>query len=113
MLRVQFHDETDLLRMRIEGRFVAQFAEELRDLISRRRIPSRFIVDVSDVIFVDDTGEAVLSWLGRLGANFVAESAYSCDVCERLRLLLVVQPDLQQCSLELNTLLPAACTRLN
>ncbi len=113
MLRVQFHDQTDLLKMRIEGRLVGQFAEEVRDLISRRRIPSRFIVDVSDVIFVDDTGEAVLSWMGRLGAGFVAESAYSCDVCERLRLPLVVQPDPQQCSLELNTLLSADCTRLN
>ena len=88
MLRVEFNDQNNYVTMKIEGRFVGRFAEDLRDLVSRRKLPSALIVDLSDVSFVDDTGEEVLSWFGRIGAKFVTENAYSSNVCERLALPL-------------------------
>jgi hypothetical protein len=39
-------------------------------------------------MFIDAIGEEVLLFVKRLGAQFVAETAYSRDVCERLQLPL-------------------------
>jgi len=38
------------------------------------------------VMFIDAIGEEVLLFVKRLGAQFVAETSYSRDVCERLEL---------------------------
>lgn len=86
MLKVEFHEEGKVLTLRMEGRFVGQFAEDARELVARCKIPAELMVDLSEVSFVDAVGEEVLSWLGRIGGFFLAESAYSLDVCERLRL---------------------------
>jgi hypothetical protein len=37
-------------------------------------------------MFIDAIGEEVLLFVKRLGAQFVAETSYSRDVCERLQL---------------------------
>lgn len=76
------------MTIRIEGRLVGTFAEDARTLIARCKTPSTVVVDLSEVSFVDATGENVLSWLGRIGVKFVTERAYSLDVCERLHLPL-------------------------
>ena len=88
MLRVEFQNAANTLTLRIEGRFVGTFAEEARTLVTRCKIPSGLVVDVSDVTYIDDHGEQVLAWLGRIGAEFVADSSYTRDVCERLDLQL-------------------------
>ncbi|MFZ3370106.1 MAG: hypothetical protein WA239_23550, partial [Candidatus Sulfotelmatobacter sp.] len=41
---------------------------------------------LTDVMFIDAIGEQVLLFIKRLGAQFVAETSYSRDVCERLQL---------------------------
>jgi hypothetical protein len=46
------------------------------------------VVDLTGVAFIDSVGEAALSFFGRLGAKFVAEDAYTLNVCERLHLPL-------------------------
>lgn len=74
--------------MRIEGRFVGNFAEDARSLVARSGVPSRLTVDLSEMTYVDDIGEQVLSWLKQIGVKFSAETAYSRDVCERLDLAL-------------------------
>jgi len=56
--------------------------------VARTHIPRRLVVDVSEVTFVDGVGEDVLAWLGRIGAEFVAESSYARHVCEGLQLSL-------------------------
>ena len=89
MLRVQFHETDNYVTMKVEGRFVGRFAEEIRELVSRRKVPSALLVDLTDVSFVDDTGEEILSWFGRIGVKFLTESAYSSDVCKRLTLPLL------------------------
>jgi hypothetical protein len=72
--------------MRLEGRFVGPFAEDTRDLLARRNIPPRLVVNLSEVTFVDAVGEEMLSWLARIGGRFIADNCYPLHVCERLRL---------------------------
>lgn len=86
MIRIEFHDSTNTMTMRISGRFVEPFAENARALISPCRNLPNFVVNLSEVNFVDTVGEEVLSWFGQLGGEFVAENSYSLNVCERLNL---------------------------
>ena len=67
-------------------------ARELRKsvtLVTRCDSKLELVVDLTDVMFIDAIGEEVLLFVKRLGAQFVAETSYSRDVCERLQLPLV------------------------
>ena len=86
MLRVEYHDIGDTVTMRLEGRFVREFARDARDLVTRCKIPLRLVVNLSEVMFVDAMGEEVLLWLARIGGEFVAENCYPLHACERLHL---------------------------
>ena len=86
MLRMEFYELPDCMKMRMEGRFVRDFAEHARTLIGHSKVPSKMVVDLSEVSFVDAIGEEVLVWFKQIGLTFIAESAYSRDVCERLQL---------------------------
>jgi hypothetical protein len=88
MLRVEFQEVGNTVTMRLEGRFVGPFAEDTRDLVTRRQIPLRLVVNLSEVTFVDAVGEEVLSWLARIGGEFIAENCYPLHVCERLHLTM-------------------------
>ena len=46
------------------------------------------VVDLTEITFIDAVGEEVLSFLGSFGAEFVATTSYTLDVCERLQLPL-------------------------
>jgi anti-anti-sigma regulatory factor len=84
MLRVELRDSL----LKLEGRLTGADAEHVRALMTRSYAGPRMVVDLTEVTFVDSVGEAVLSLLGRLGAEFMTETAYSFDVCERLQLPL-------------------------
>jgi hypothetical protein len=86
MLRVEVEDVGNTVTVRLEGRFVGPFAKDTRDLMTRCKIPLRLVVNLSEVTFVDAVGEEVLSWLARIGGEFVAENCYPLHVCERLHL---------------------------
>ena len=88
MLRVEIFDSADTLSLRLEGRFTGEDAEQTRMLATRSRNGTRLIVDLTEVEFIDAVGEDVLSFLGRFGAEFVAPTSYTIDVCERLQLPL-------------------------
>jgi hypothetical protein len=49
---------------------------------------SKLLVDLTEVTYVDASGEAVLEWLATIGAQFATEVYYSRDICERLFLPL-------------------------
>ncbi|HUJ81817.1 MAG TPA: hypothetical protein VLW83_08035 [Candidatus Acidoferrales bacterium] len=70
----------------LEGRLTGDDAEHVRTQITRCPVNVKLIVDLTEVVFIDDVGEQVLSFLGRLGALFVAPNSYALDVCERLNL---------------------------
>ena len=96
MLRVDLRDAMNATTMKVEGRLTDTFANEVKSLVMQSKIAARLVVNVSELTFVDEVGEAVLGWLGRAGAEFVAENSYSRHICERLRLPLA--PDPMTCS---------------
>ena len=89
MLRIHVNEHSSGTTIRIEGRLVREFAEDFRIRQTFSKFPARLLVDLSDVIFVDDIGEEVLSWFKSVGVKFIANSAYSLDVCKRLCLPVV------------------------
>ena len=84
MLRVEIRNSRDTWYIVLEGRFTGDDAEHARMLITRCPVGANLIVDLSEVVFIDNVGEEVLSFLGRYGAEFVAPNSYTLDVCERL-----------------------------
>ncbi|MGA3128555.1 MAG: hypothetical protein ABSD13_17770 [Candidatus Korobacteraceae bacterium] len=86
MFRIEFYEMPDRINVRVEGRFVGDFAEHARLLIAKSEAPSRFVVDLSDVSYIDEVGEQVLIWFNEIGVRFTADSLYSRDTCERLQL---------------------------
>jgi hypothetical protein len=88
MFRVEMHDGANALVMKIEGQLSGDYAEHTRTLMTRCNTEMKLVVDLTDVTFVDSTGEDVLSLFGRVGAEFIADNAYSRDLCERLNLPL-------------------------
>ena len=89
MLRVQTQELDGVLICRLQGRFTGKGAEEVRTLVTRCDSKLELIVDLTDVMIIDAIGEDVLLFVRRLGAQFVAETSYSRDVCERLQLPLI------------------------
>jgi hypothetical protein len=89
---MEFYRLPDCLKVRMGGRFVRDFAEHARTLIRDSTLPSKVIVDLSEVNHVDAVGEEVLLWFRDMGVTFIAGSAYSHDVCERLRLPSETEP---------------------
>ena len=89
MLRVETQELDGALVCRVEGRFTGGGAEEVRQLVTHCDSKLELVVDLTEVIFIDAVGEEVLSFAKKLGGEFVAETAYSQDICERLQLPLV------------------------
>ncbi len=89
MLRVETQQSTEAMTFKLEGRLTGEGAEHVRALLTRCDHEMRLVIDLTEVLFIDALGEGVLSFLKRLGVQFVAETSYSRDVCERLHLPLV------------------------
>jgi len=86
MLRVDIRDSANALSLKLEGRFTANDAENTRTLMARWHHGMTLVVDLTEVTFIDSLGEEVLSFFGRFGAEFVAPTSYTLDICERLHL---------------------------
>ena len=92
MLRAEISGSADTFYLKLQGRFVGGAAEDTRMLMARSAAGVRLVVDLTEVVFVDAVGEEVLSFFGRLGAEFVAPTSYTLDVCERVHLPLAQTP---------------------
>jgi len=88
MLRAEISGSGRTFNLKLQGRFVGGAAEDTRTLMARSAAGARLVVDLAEVVFVDAVGEEVLSFFGRLGAEFIAPTSYTLDVCERLHLPL-------------------------
>ena len=88
MLRVDIRDSANAVSLKLEGRFTGNDAENTRTLMARCHDGMTLIVDLTEVTFIDSVGEEVLSFFGRFGAEFVAQTSYTLDMCERLHLRL-------------------------
>ncbi len=88
MLRVETQELADCFLFRLQGRLKAEGAEQIRSLAMQCDSETKLLVDLTDVMFINSAGEDVLSLLKRLGAQFIADTAYALDICERLCLPL-------------------------
>jgi hypothetical protein len=86
MLRFEIRNSGETWHIMLEGRLTGDDAEHVRTQITRCPVSVKLIVDLTEVVFIDNVGEQVLSFLGRLGAVFVAPNSYTLDMCERLTL---------------------------
>ena len=86
MLRVEIQGSPDTLILKLEGRLTGDDAEQTRTLVTHCLHGIRLVVDLTEVTFIDSVGEEVLSFFGRFGAEFVAPTSYTLDICERLHL---------------------------
>jgi len=93
MLRAEFDRRSNGLALKLEGRLVGAWAVQVKSLVSRHFVPYGLLVDMSEVTYVDSVGEQLLLWLRDLQAEFVAESCYARDMCERLHLTVKGDPD--------------------
>jgi hypothetical protein len=89
MLRVETTDSAQGVKLKFEGQFKGDDAQNTRALVTCCPEGMALVVDLTEVTFIDSLGEAVLSFFGRCGAQFIAETSYALDVCERLHLRLV------------------------
>jgi hypothetical protein len=89
MLRIETEELDGALICRLEGRFIGEGAEQVRALVMRCDSKLQLVVDLTEILFIDAIGEDVLSFVKRLDAQFIAETSYSRDICERLNLPLV------------------------
>jgi hypothetical protein len=88
MFRVEMHHGANALVMQIQGQLSGDYAEYTRTLVTHSNTGTRLVVDLTEITFADSGGEEVLSFFGRVGAEFIADNAYSRDLCERLQLPL-------------------------
>ena len=86
MFRIDVNEEDGKATMKIAGRLEALCAEEVRLQVLRCKDPHRLVVDLSDVTFIDNIGEEVLSWLSHIRTRFIAQGFYGLSICERLHL---------------------------
>jgi hypothetical protein len=88
MLKAELQNSGSGTTLLLQGRLVGLWADSIMSLVKPGSPPSRLLVDLTEVTYVDASGEAVLEWLATVGAEFAAESCYSRDICERLLLPL-------------------------
>ena len=91
MLRIEVQDSANTMTLILQGRLVGEEAVSARSLMTRYRSGIKLIVDLSEVTFMDASGEDLLSFFGRFGAVFIADTSYSQYICERLRLRVSVR----------------------
>lgn len=75
--------------LKLDGKLVADWAEQARCLVTKDVLPKGLIVDLTEVSYVDSVGEQLLKCLASVDAVFIAGNVYAFAVCDRLRLPLM------------------------
>jgi hypothetical protein len=57
---------------RLAGRWVHEFRSQWREFATLQPLPKRDVVDLTDVTFIDEEGEALLGELSRDGIELIA-----------------------------------------
>jgi len=88
MLRVSYSDSVDGQRWQLCGRLAGPWVDELRRSWrqARQRAPlARAVVDLKDVTFVDEDGEALLVEMQGVGTEFIAAGVANKHLVASLR----------------------------
>ena len=70
-------------------RLTGEYAEQVRELLTRCNPETTLVVDLTEVTFVDSAGEEVLSDFMQRRGEFIADNVYAKHLCERLQLPVV------------------------
>ena len=92
MFRIEFQESEHTTILKIHGRLVERYVEGARSLAVRLHPKPRFIVDLVEMTYADEAGQQLLTWLKRMGAQFVPGDIYCSSVCERLHLPRAKEP---------------------
>jgi hypothetical protein len=87
MLRITIAETLTEQRWTLEGRLVHPWVSELKSSWTRTetaRRERRCVVDLTEVTFIDKSGEKVLAELCREGAEFVATGVYTQHVVDNI-----------------------------
>ena len=88
MLRITHAQTETEQRWTLCGRLTRPWVAELRVCWEHRRqseVNARTIVDLSDVTFIDDSGERLLSEMGSEGAEFIAAGVETKHLLKNLK----------------------------
>lgn len=86
MLRITLPTTDDPPLFILEGRLAGLWVKELLRITRDVGPRTRTVFDIREVSYVDQLGEETFLWLNRLGARFIADTAYGHDLCARLHL---------------------------
>lgn len=88
MLRISFAQENSERRWTLCGQLAGPWVDELRTSWEKEQADgadSRSIVDLSDVTFIDESGERLLSDMGKSGVKFVAAGVATKHLLDHLK----------------------------
>ena len=88
MLRITNRVNVNEERWILAGQLAGPWVEELRsnwDQVRDRSRARRYVIDLSDVTCVDESGEGLLGELRDEGAEFVAKGVYTNHLLENLK----------------------------
>lgn len=89
MLRITATTTDDKVALKLEGRLVGPWVDELRKTVfPTNGWSQRLEIDVTDLTFADDDGEVALCWLHSIGARFQGKGSCSRYLFERLEIPL-------------------------
>lgn len=91
MLRIHVENETNAVRLRLEGKLIHPWVDELFRtwMDTSPRIPGHWgvLVDLSEVSFVDARGKAMLAAMRRAGCSLQGPSPFIEAVIEEVESL--------------------------
>jgi len=86
MLRITVHKDADLTTLKLEGRIVGEWVDELeRAWLAANDRTSPIKVDLSGVTFVEEEGKRVLAWVFEQGATLFATDCMNRSIIEEIR----------------------------
>jgi hypothetical protein len=87
MLRISYSLNSSRQQWTLCGQLTGPWVQELRSCWELKRAPaaaSRSVVDLSDVTFIDEAGEALLSEMRKASVEFIAAGVETKDLLENL-----------------------------
>jgi hypothetical protein len=87
MLRVTTMDENQTITLKLEGKLIGPWVEEVtRVWTDTARSPrSSYIVDLRSVTFIDNPGRALLRAMSERGARFVASDCLTRTIIDEIQ----------------------------
>ena len=84
MLRITVQERSSGVTLMLEGKLIGPWVSELEKTWCSKSADKRVQVDLSEVSFVDASGEALLAQMCRRGAELIADSPLMKQIIEEV-----------------------------